>query len=200
MPSQAKPHVPHQIASSIAPPVSAGSPDVPAAVPPVSAAVSAILAQCSSFIQTLPDSVYARESRAIKGGTIGKHVRHSVDHFAAAIACLDTHAPIDYDRRAREVPMETSPGVAIRAIEALRDRVEHLDERALRGPVQIRVMLAGDGTEATLDSSVGRELHFAFHHAVHHHAMMKAIALEFGVEPHAEFGVAPSTIQFVRSR
>lgn len=168
--------------------------------PPVAAAVSAILDQCSRFIQALPPEVYTRTSQSIKGGTIGKHVRHTVDHFAAALACLDTRQPIDYDRRSREVPMETSQAVAIQAINALRARVESLDDRALRGPVQIQVMLTGDGTEATLDSSLGRELHFAFHHAVHHHAMLKAIACEFGCEPSAEFGLAPSTINYTKGK
>jgi len=168
--------------------------------PPVAAAVSAILDQCSRFIQALPPDVYTRTSQSIKGGTIGKHVRHTVDHFAAALACLDTRQPIDYDRRSREVPMETAPAVAIQAIDALRRRVESLDDRALRGPVQIQVMLTADGAEATLDSSLGRELHFAFHHAVHHHAMLKAIACEFGVEPAPEFGLAPSTLNYVKSK
>ncbi len=169
-------------------------------IPPVAAAVSAILAQCSRFVESLPPEVYTRTSIAIKGGTIGKHVRHSVDHFAAAISALDSGDPIDYDHRSREVPMETSPSLAVRAIDALRQRVERLDEGSLKRPVQIRVMLSGDGSEATLDSSLGRELHFAFHHAVHHHAMLKAIACECGVEPSPEFGLAPSTINYERSR
>jgi hypothetical protein len=75
--------------------------------------------------------------------------------------------------------METTPAVAVGAIQTLRRRLEALDERATASPVRVRVMLTGDGSEATLESSLGRELHFAFHHAVHHHAMLKAIATEF---------------------
>lgn len=168
------------------------------ACPPVAAAASAILEQCARFIQAVPESMYARESRAIKGGTIGKHVRHSVDHFAAALSCLEGGAAIDYDHRSREVPMETSPAVAVRAIAEIRARLESLGVGADERPVKIRVMLAGDGTEATLSSSLGRELHFAFHHAVHHHAMLKAIAGEFGAEAPADFGLAPSTINYER--
>lgn len=171
-----------------------------ASTPSVAAAASAILAQCSDFIRAIPASEYTRESRSLKGGTIGKHVRHSVDHFNAAIGCLGNREPIDYDRRSRDVPMESSPAVALAAIDALRRRLESLDDRAIAGPVRIRVMLTGDGTEATLESSLGRELHFAFHHAVHHHAMLKAIAGEFGVSTPAEFGLAPSTINHERSR
>lgn len=187
-------------AQSPTPPAACCQSAAPCACPPVAAAVSAILDQCARFVGALPPDVYTRTSQSIKGGTIGKHVRHTVDHFAAALACLDTRQPIDYDRRSREVPMETSPAVALQAITALRTRVESLDDRALRGPVQIQVMLTGDGTEATLDSSLGRELHFAFHHAVHHHAMLKAIACEFGCEPTPDFGLAPSTINYAKSK
>jgi uncharacterized damage-inducible protein DinB len=167
---------------------------------PVAAVAAAILDQCARFIEAMPEGVYARESRTLKGGTIGKHVRHTVDHFAAALGCLECGDPIDYDHRSREVPMETSPAVAIGAIAELRGRLASVDERAAASPVRIRVMLTGDGSEATLESSLGRELHFAFHHAVHHHAMLKAIAGEFGAEAPADFGLAPSTINYERSR
>lgn len=167
---------------------------------PVAAAAAAILDQCARFVQAMPEGVYTRESRTIKGGTIGKHVRHSVDHFAAALGCLGSDAVIDYDHREREVPMETSAAVALRTIADLRRRLTAINEPDVRSPVRISVMLAGDGTEATLHSSLGRELHFAFHHAVHHHAMMKAIAAEHGVDAPADFGLAPSTINYERSR
>lgn len=166
----------------------------------VAAAAAAILAQCADFLDSIPDDCYARESRTIKGGTIGKHVRHTVDHFAAPLGCLDRDEPVDYDHRAREVPMETSPDVARQTIRTLLARLHAIDDRAAGRPIQIRVMLAGDGTEALLDTSLGRELHFAFHHAVHHYAMLKAIAGEFGVTAPPEFGVAPSTLNFLQAR
>ena len=66
------------------------------------------------------------------------------------------------------------------------------------GPVRIRVMLSGDGTEAELDSTVVREVAFATHHGIHHVAMMKAIAGEMGVSLDGDIGKAPSTIQHER--
>lgn len=172
----------------------------PASTAGVAAAAAAILAQCDDFLATIPPECYARESRTIKGGTIGKHVRHTVDHFAAPLGCLDRDEPVDYDHRAREVPMETSPALARQTIGSLLTRLRAIDEPAAARPIQIRVMLADDGTEAVLATSLGRELHFAFHHAVHHYAMLKAIAAEFGVTASPDFGVAPSTLNFLRDR
>jgi len=60
--------------------------------------------------------------------------------------------------------------------------------------VRVRVMLCADGQHAELGSTLGRELAFAAHHAVHHHAMVAAIAAEFGLSAPDGFGRAPSTI------
>lgn len=57
-------------------------------------------------------------------------------------------------------------------------------------------MVAESGLEVDLASTLGRELAFATHHAVHHAAMMKAIASEFGVTAETAFGKAPSTLLY----
>jgi uncharacterized damage-inducible protein DinB len=166
--------------------------EVDAACPhPVVAAALAMLDQCDEFVRMVDDPAYVAESRTIAGGTIGKHVRHVLDHFRAALA---GHAVIDYDRRARNVPMETDRREAFAAIEALRRRMRALDAGALEGPVRVRVMLSADGSSGVLTSTLGRELAFAAHHAVHHHAMLRAIGAEFGISVGPDFGKAPSTL------
>lgn len=59
-------------------------------------------------------------------------------------------------------------------------------------------MLSGDPQEFQLSSTIPRELGFAAHHAIHHLAMVKIIALEsLQLPPEtlpADFGKAPSTI------
>ena len=69
-------------------------------------------------------------------------------------------------------------------------------------PVQAYFMLDGDSDsgEYALTSSIGRELGFAAHHAIHHMAMVKLIATEtVGLTeddlPNG-FGRAPSTLRF----
>lgn len=167
---------------------------------PVTAAGVALLEQCGGFIGAVAsqDGHYARTSRILPGGTIGKHVRHCLDHFRAALEGFDRSAPIDYDHRERNVPMESEPAAALEAIFDLAARLRILDAAALASPVRVRVMLSGDGQEAELDSTLGRELAFATHHAVHHHAMMGAIAAELGIQVGPEFGKAPSTLHHER--
>jgi Mg2+ and Co2+ transporter CorA len=165
----------------------------------VAHAADAMLHQCSAFVESLPDHAYAVDSKTLKGGTCGKHVRHILDHFSAIFTGLDTSEPIMYDRRERNVPMESSRSAALATIAELRGRLVKTKRPLLSASVRVRVMLAGDGTEAELSSTLGRELAFATHHAVHHHAMLKAIASEFGVDTGSDFGKAPSTINFEHS-
>ena len=65
-------------------------------------------------------------------------------------------------------------------------------------PVHAYFMLSGDAdTEYALASSVGRELGFAAHHAIHHLAMIKiGLRCHFPhIQIDRDLGVSPSTIK-----
>lgn len=159
-------------------------------------AAGALLAQAAELLEAMSDEAYSAPSTVLPGGTIGKHLRHVVDHFAAPLIDGQDESCecVDYDHRDRDVPMETDRTAAIEKINSLRDCIAKLDADRLRAPMRIRVMLAGDGTSAEMPSSLGRELFFAFHHAVHHNAMIGAIAREHGIDTVEGFGTAPSTL------
>ncbi len=164
----------------------------------VAAGADAVLRQCSALLHAVSDDAYRAESRVLAGGTIGKHLRHTLDHFAAALAAREG-GTIDYDHRERGVPVETDRAEASRVIDSLRARLAELRNGALDAPVRVRVMTDADGSEAELGSTRARELAFATHHAVHHQAMMKAIAAEFGTHAAHDFGRAPSTLNHDRT-
>ncbi len=169
--------------------------------PPARAAI-ALLDQARRVIESLDDHCYTAPSGRIAGGTIGKHFRHCLDHFAAALWPLASGAGgsaqevIDYDHRDRNVPMETDRQVAINEIRSVREAIRRTSEADMPRRVVVRVMLTSDGQEADLPSTFGRELAFAAHHAIHHHAMIKSIAEEFGAALPPEFGKAPATLAY----
>jgi len=125
-------------------------------------------------------------------------VRHVLDHYRAALDGLDSGEPLDYDRRVRGGSVETDRREALREIEALRRGLAAIESRSADEPVRIRVMLAGDGAEAVLDSSLAREIAFATHHGGHQPAMNRAIAQEHGAPVDGDFGKAPSTLHHER--
>lgn len=162
----------------------------------VLAAADDLLAHCQHFVQLVADEHFARDSALMPGGSLGKHLRHLLDHYLALFVALDAMGPVMYDRRERNVPMETQRSAALDAITDLRARLKSTPHDLLDKPLTVRVMLSGDGTEAQLRSSLARELAFATHHAVHHQAMIRVIAGEFGVHASPDFGKAPSTLHF----
>lgn len=164
---------------------------------PIAAAADAILDQCAHVCETVSDEGFTSESETVRGGTIGKHIRHALDHYRAL---LDTReGPVDYDHRTRGVAVESDRAAARSEIARMRTKIAALDAGDLERGVTIRVMLSGEGDTADVDTTLGRELWFCAHHAIHHNAMIKAIAREFGVEFDAGFGTAPSTLNFLRT-
>ncbi|MBL4591846.1 MAG: hypothetical protein JKY96_07790 [Phycisphaerales bacterium] len=160
----------------------------------VAAGADAILDQCACFVDGLDDDQFVRPSKIV-GGTIGMHMRHTLDHFRSAITtpCSDL---IDYDHRERGGSLETCRTATLAEITTLRSLIGGLDEPAMASPMTACVMVSSDGQTAELGSTRARELFFAMHHAIHHNALVKAIGNEIGITSDDCFGKAPSTINF----
>jgi hypothetical protein len=160
----------------------------------IAACADSLLAQSRAFVEHSRDC-YTDPCAAMMNGTIGAHLRHNLDHFGAAINAANDAAPIDYDHRARGTPVETDPDAAIAIIDELRARLGSLRADGCNDrEVTVRMMLSANGDEAELRSTLARELAFAAHHALHHHAMMAAIAYAHGLSIPQGFGKAPSTL------
>jgi hypothetical protein len=169
---------------------------------PSAAAALTLLEQAVRFIEAIDDGAYSAPSRLLPGGTIGKHFRHVVDHFAATLGPLRAASGrciIEYDRRERNVPMETCRRTAVAEIRAVMQELERAQEERSSADVTVRVMLSADGAERDFRSTLGREIAFASHHAVHHHAMIQVIAGELGLQAPEGFGKAPATLNFERT-
>lgn len=158
-------------------------------------AADAILDQAEQYIDRVDSDQYVHASVVVPGGTIGKHIRHMLDHFRCAIT-TDCQEPIDYDHRRRGGSVEEDRDAAKREIATLRSLLGGLEADDLSETVTTRVMLCGDGHTADLQSTRAREIFFAMHHAIHHNAILKAIGLELGFQCPEGFGTAPSTINF----
>ena len=172
--------------------------DAPQATHPATRCALAMLDQCAAMLTDLPDACYTAPSNRMLGSTIGQHVRHALDHFSATLAGADG-AVIDNDHRERDTPLERSRTAALDTIAAITAALAGLDHADADRAVSVRVMLSADGAEAELRSTLARELAFAAHHAVHHHAMVASIALERGAALPPGFGKAPSTLHHERA-
>lgn len=137
--------------------------------------------------------------------TIGQHVRHSMDHLERA-AFSGTDTEIHYDLRVRGGSDEHDMDAAVDRIRKVQAQLEQLaaTQSADGSDPTTRVvnacfMLSGDSEkEFKLKSTFARELGFAAHHALHHLAMVRVIALQTGgllsTDLPSDFGRAPSTV------
>ncbi|MGB0414838.1 MAG: hypothetical protein ACPGJU_10385 [Coraliomargarita sp.] len=150
------------------------------------------LAQEISLLSMLSDAQYTAAGTGIYESSIGMHIRHNLDHFAAFFDGLDS-GRIDYESRQRNHLIEESVQFASNLVTdyiARCDSLEALAEHKL-------LVREEDGASVHesqwLPTSCGRELQFLLGHTVHHHAII-AMMLNAKSLPLPEgFGVAPST-------
>ena len=126
------------------------------------------------------------------GSSIGQHLRHCVDHVESFLNGLDD-GRVDYDIRVRGLDWETRPEAAVARIEANIRRLQRLsaDES---GKLLVKLD-CGEMDAPWRTSTVGRELQFLVSHLVHHYAIVSIMCRSQGIDPGAEFGIAPSTLR-----
>jgi uncharacterized damage-inducible protein DinB len=145
-----------------------------------------VLEQLCSVATKLEDSCWTRPAGNLR---IGPHVRHVIEFYQCFLDGLD-RGEIDYDSRRRNANIENSRPAALRALKSVREQLREVSR--VRLDIEIRVC----EDEASLQSTVGRELSCLLNHTIHHMALI-AIALNlFGVRVDRTFGVAPSTLRY----
>jgi hypothetical protein len=176
----------------------------------------------TASIARVSDDVLTRPC-AVSGASVGQHLRHALDHVRKLVDSSRADPAgacpvVAYDQRARGTDVEQCVASAASEIEALAQALGHITD--LGRPVLCRFMFApsavatgaGAGgvaapvTQLDLASTVGRELGFVAHHAIHHNASILGILrsnpdLYLDVLPDLlraapDFGTAPSTVVF----
>ncbi|KAJ1728214.1 hypothetical protein LPJ61_004152 [Coemansia biformis] len=178
------------------------------------ASAASSLSHLGEIVRGLSDDQYVQESKALPGSTIGKHVRHVLDHFTlllGALAKADEEdatstlvrdslkrplGPVSYSHRERNRSTESTVACGLEGIARVTGMIEGVGQRTRAAPafITIRDTLPG-GTEASYLSTADRELWFCIHHMVHHNAIIASLMYEFGLDPPTEFAYAPSTIK-----
>lgn len=158
-------------------------------------AISALVSVLRELAQVVAPLTPAQYTTAdgIVPGAIGGHVRHILDHVVTLLAAAD-RAELTYDDRERGTPIETDPAAAIDLIHTLERQALQLDASVLSRPLEIPVMVCGDGTAVRTRSTFGRELTFVLSHAIHHNALIAAMLKLMGLKVPPRFGYAPATV------
>jgi len=152
--------------------------------------------QVRELLDIIDNETYCQPLDSFNGSSVGQHIRHLIDFYLCLIrGCQNDN--IDYDTRQRNPLIEKDTKVAIAELEVMSDAVQALD---IHKVVKVNSSFTDDESEenSQIPSSIGRELMYAYDHAIHHLAMVK-----IGMKQHfpniainKDLGVAPSTLKY----
>lgn len=152
------------------------------------------LQQALDLLPQLSEAQYRQRLPACFNASVGGHIRHNIDHYLSFLSGFDAGV-IDYEARVRDTRIETDRDYALRVLGSISERFAVLPSEDK--PLRIRMEnTADDDLAAWGESTARRELQFLLSHTIHHYALVAVSCRMLGVEPHADFGVAPSTLRY----
>lgn len=151
------------------------------------------LAQLRVLVERLAPGDYTRAFGTDGRHTLGKHVRHIIDHYDALLGERAADRAIDYEHRRRETALEQEPAQAAQRLAAIERSLPRLAGGDASGAWALRYPVDTSGDPLTLATSLARELAFLTSHTIHHMAIIGLLAEQCGHELPAAFGVHPST-------
>lgn len=158
------------------------------------------LRQGLDVVAELDAELYGDPHSCRTGATIGAHFRHIIDHYTAFFAGLES-GRVEYERRDRDVRIERDSDFASSIARELMDQLEGLEGCSDQPLLLVcRAGAEAEHAEGFTDSSIKRELQFLLSHTVHHYALIAAELRVRGRVVPPGFGVAPSTLGYLRGK
>lgn len=157
-----------------------------------------ILSQLANITHQISPGDFSRPSAVLGGASIGKHIRHIVEFFTTFQEGCKSGV-VNYDKRKRDVLIETDKILALNALDEIAAFVTNLSDDA---PLCLEVSYnAGQADYHAVHSSLMRELLYNIEHAVHHMAMIRIGLKEVAayVQSGDDLGIAASTIRYART-
>ncbi|MBN4069062.1 hypothetical protein JYT12_00295 [Beggiatoa alba] len=156
--------------------------------------------QLLALIELAPDNVYQNIPTGMTS-TMGRHVRHVLDHYSALQVGVVNNM-IDYDRRSRDSVIETDPMIATKQLNDLVVWME--DSISLDAPLKMKTEISMNNQEScqescVVNSTLQRELIYLLNHTIHHVAYITLVLRTFGIKIDQYIGVAPATQSYLKS-
>ena len=157
-------------------------------------ACKAIFEDGRFYLSKISKDIYTQPLELFSGSSLGQHTRHWIEFFQCLMDQSLNEGGLCYDKRKRDLSLETQPG---RALDVLGE-IERSLERITELNTLVLTSEMSDGTIVKMPTSLDRELWFVVEHAVHHLAFIKIGLKEqypdWILPEH--FGVANSTIRY----
>lgn len=157
-----------------------------------------VLTMLNDFLKEISNSDYNMSHALLMNSSIGQHTRHIIEFFLT-ITKDDGNGSMSYDKRKRDIRIETSPEFASGVLNEMITNLKNLEQD--KKMILISQPDSNQADEVQLKTSLYRELFYCLEHAIHHMAIIR-IAVEtlfpkYNLDP--AFGIAPSTIKYRKS-
>ena len=141
------------------------------------------------LLRQLTNQELTTKNLKLSEATIGEHIRHSIELINCLLMNYETGI-INYDKRQREIKIQTDVDYAITILE---NQIKHIEK-----PNKSLSLVHNCYSESELlPTNYFRELLYNLEHSIHHQALIKVALFSF---PHINvsdsFGVAPSTLTY----
>jgi len=153
------------------------------------------LIQLKELIQNISNDDFTNSTEVLSGATIGQHMRHILEFYLLLVSGSFS-GTISYDKRERDIRIESDKEFAQKTIEKIIAGIDTLTETD-------SIYFEGDFTVSgnsnnKVVSSVARELAYCIEHSIHHQALIKAGLITLGLNDITDgnFGVAYSTLRY----
>ncbi len=153
------------------------------------------LEQLNELLHRISVQDYNEKPLVLDGASIGQHIRHILEFYMMLISG-SASGVISYDKRKRDLRIETETNYAIETIRKIKTEIDKME-------LNIPVLFEADYTEDKssnnlIHTSLNRELAYCIEHSIHHMALIKAGLIGLELDDHVDelFGVAYSTIRY----
>ena len=176
-------------------PIETSSESTPRTLRMVAEGLAASLDQLMEVVESLGDEQYRQAPVGEVSSSIGRHVRHCLDHVRLLLVGAE-RGNLDYDERPRGTSIETDRRESLATLRSLIRQVRALG--CVRDQtLELRTIVAADQPPIRVQTSLGRELAFVLSHTIHHGALIAVMARTLRSPVPERFGYAPATLAYL---
>lgn len=151
--------------------------------------VKQTLFELQHLLNQISEDDYSKPIEYLSNASIGEHTRHIIELFQCAINAYEV-GELNYDKRNRNILIQTSPSFAIEKIDAICNEIEKENKDLILESVFFEEI-------SRINTNYYREVIYNLEHCIHHQALIKVAVFQFEyLVVNENFGVAPSTIVF----
>ena len=151
------------------------------------AAIKENFGELSGLVRQLSQNEYTFYCPELNAA-VGDHIRHILELYQ----CLEKayiSGVVEYDKRDRDVLLQTQPSVAL-------DVIARLAESLAKPNKELQLRFEIDGKQITIPTNYNRELLYNLEHSIHHQALIKVGLRHLEASVDENFGIAKSTIAY----